>query len=61
MKLSFRIKHHFFSVFREIFVHHHDSLEFRAKIFALIIVEGKALQFYKDNKDRTNLFKLSKI
>ena len=30
-------KHKFFSAFREVFVHHHGSLEFRAKIFALIV------------------------
>ena len=41
MKLSFRIKHHFFSAFRELFVHHHGSLEFRAKIFALIIAANE--------------------
>ncbi len=33
--LSF--KHKFISAFRELFVHHHGSLEFRAKIFALVI------------------------
>ena len=72
MKLSFRIKHHFFSAFREIFVHHHGSLEFRAKIFALIIaandkpqvenfiiVKEKALQIYSDDKDRANLLLLT--
>ncbi|MCW8838040.1 MAG: hypothetical protein OQK11_04985, partial [Thiovulaceae bacterium] len=31
------LKHRFFSAFREIFVHHHGSLEFRAKIIALIV------------------------
>jgi hypothetical protein len=41
MKLSFRIKHHFFSAFRELFVHHHGSLEFRAKIFALVIAANE--------------------
>lgn len=37
MRLSFRIKHHFFNAFREFFVHHHGSLEFRAKVFSLMI------------------------
>lgn len=37
MLSNFKIKNHFFSAFRELFVHHHGSLEFRAKIFALII------------------------
>jgi len=72
MKLSFRIKHHFFSAFREIFVHHHGSLEFRAKIFALIIaandkakienfilVKEKAVQIYTNDKDRANLLLLT--
>jgi hypothetical protein len=72
MKLSFRIKHHFFSAFREIFVHHHGSLEFRAKIFALIIAANKkprldnfilvkelATQIYQDNEDRANLLLLT--
>ena len=72
MKLSFRIKHHFFSAFREFFVHHHGSLEFRAKIFALliaanekatvenyIIVKNTAMQIYKNDEDRANLLMLS--
>lgn len=32
-----RVRNHFFSAFREIFVYHHTSLEFRAKTYALII------------------------
>ena len=72
MKLSFRIKHHFFSAFRELFVHHHGSLEFRAKIFALviaanedarvenyIIVKNTAMQIYKDDTERADLLMLS--
>ncbi|EQB35421.1 hypothetical protein M947_09060 [Sulfurimonas hongkongensis] len=72
MKLSFRLKHHFFSAFREFFVHHHGSLEFRAKIFALIIssnedvdqenyniVEKIAMDLYKGDKDRANLLTLT--
>ena len=34
------IKNYFFSAFREIFVYHHSSLEFRAKIYALVIASG---------------------
>ena len=41
MRLAFKIKHHFFSAFREVFVHHHGSLEFRAKIFALVIAANE--------------------
>ena len=72
MKLSFRIKHHFFSAFREFFVHHHGSLEFRAKIFALIIaanenakvenfivVKDIALNIYNGDTDRSNLLMIS--
>lgn len=72
MKLGFRIKHHFFNAFREIFVHHHGSLTFRAKIFALLIaadenakvdnfilVKNIGLKIYKNDKDRANLLLLS--
>ena len=72
MKLSFRIKHYFFSAFREIFVHHHGSLEFRAKIFALIIaanekpkvenfilVKELATKIYEGDEDRANLLLLT--
>ena len=31
------IKNYFFSTFREIFVYHHSSLEFRAKTYAVLI------------------------
>jgi len=34
------IRNHFFSAFREIFVYHHTSLEFRAKTYAVIIASG---------------------
>ena len=72
MRLSFRLKHHFFSAFRELFVHHHGSLEFRAKIFALFIAANKnatvenyihvkniGLELYKNDTDRANLLMLS--
>ncbi len=72
MKLSFRIKHYFFNAFRELFVHHHGSLEFRAKIFALIIaanekprienfilVKELASKIYKKDEDRANLLLLT--
>jgi len=72
MRLAFRLKHHFFSAFREIFVHHHGSLEFRSKIFALIIVANEkvqeesyeivkntALEIYDGNEDRANLLIMS--
>lgn len=72
MKLSFKLKHYFFSAFRELFVHHHGSLEFRAKIFALviaanedrnveayIIVRNIGLDIYKNDEDRANLLMLT--
>ena len=72
MRLSFRIKHHFFSAFREFFVHHHGSLEFRAKIFALVIaanekakvenfivVKDIGLNIYNGDTDRSNLLMIS--
>jgi len=72
MRLGFRIKHHFFSAFRELFVHHHGSLEFRAKIFALIIsanedsavenyilIKEIANEIYDNDENRSNLLILS--
>ena len=72
MKLSFRIKHYFFNAFRELFVHHHGSLAFRAKLFALmiaanekpkienfILVKELATKIYKKDKDRANLLLLT--
>ena len=68
MRLSFRIKHHFFSAFRELFVHHHSSLEFRARVFALVIsanedvnvenyivVKKFGMEIYKGDEERANL------
>jgi len=72
MKLSFKIKHYFFNAFRELFVHHHGSLAFRAKLFALmiaanekpkienfILVKELATKIYKKDKDRANLLLLT--
>jgi len=72
MRLSFRLKHFFFSAFRELFVHHHGSLEFRAKIFALvigandkakvenfIIVKDIGMNIYDGDEDRSNLLMMS--
>jgi len=72
MRLGFRIKHHFFSAFREFFVHHHGSLEFRAKVFALVIaaddkskvenfviVKDIGMHIYNGDTDRANLLMLS--
>lgn len=72
MSLSFKIKHHFFSAFRELFVHHHGSLEFRAKLFALVIsanpdakvenyeiIKSIGMKIYNNDEDRSNLLMLS--
>lgn len=72
MRLSFKIKNHFFSAFRELFVHHHGSLEFRAKLFALVIsanedastqeyeiVKNIGMEIYKNDEERANLLMLS--
>jgi len=72
MGIGFKIKHHFFNAFRELFVHHHGSLDFRAKVFALviaadpnakvenyIIVKKTALDIYEGDEDRANLLMLS--
>ncbi len=71
MLSNFKIKNHFFNAFRELFVHHHGSLEFRAKILALIIsaneeikpdnytiVKNIGMSIYKDDEDRANLLML---
>ncbi|MDF1882509.1 hypothetical protein JHD49_00995 [Sulfurimonas sp. SAG-AH-194-C21] len=72
MRLGFRLKHHFFSAFREFFVHHHGSLEFRAKIFALVIsandkppvesyivVRGIGMNIYNGDEERSDLLMIS--
>ncbi|MBW6488173.1 hypothetical protein [Sulfurimonas sp.] len=72
MVSNFKIKSHFFSAFRELFVHHHGSLEFRAKIFALVIsandeikaenydiVRKIGMEIYKNDEDRASLLMLS--
>ncbi|MCD6258052.1 MAG: hypothetical protein J7J31_00455 [Helicobacteraceae bacterium] len=68
MTLGFKIKNFFFNAFREIFVHHHGSLEFRAKIFTLLIaadenisdeyydcIKDIGMQIYQGDEERTNL------
>jgi len=71
-KLGFRLKHKFFNAFREIFVHHYNSLDFRAKILALVIsahekptvdnfilVKQIANNVYSKDEDRANLLMLT--
>ncbi len=41
MGFGSKFKHHFANAFREIFIYHHSSLEFRAKVFAMIIAANE--------------------
>ena len=41
MALAYRLKHYIFNAFRELFIYHHSSLEFRAKVFALVIAANE--------------------
>lgn len=41
MALGYRLKHYFLNAFRELFLYHHSSLEFRAKIFAAVIAANE--------------------
>ncbi len=72
MLFSSNFKHRFFNAFRELFVHHHGSLEFRAKILALFIsvnidnqedyselIKNIAINIYKNDTDRANLLVLT--
>jgi len=37
MSFFYKMKFHFINAFRELFLYHHSSLEFRAKLFAAVI------------------------
>ena len=41
MGLTAKFKNHFFNAFRELFIYHHTSLEFRASMFALVIAANE--------------------
>jgi len=71
MKILFNLKHYLYSGLREVLVYHHNSLEFRAKVFALIIAANRhpseceynhvyeaGMKIYKD-KDRVNILILN--
>lgn len=60
------------NAFRELFVHHHGSLEFRAKLFALVVAVNEdakeeaynlikqiGLSIYQNDEDRANLLVMS--
>lgn len=72
MRLSFRIKQHFLNAFREIFVHHHGALEFRSKVFALVLAANEevesnvydliktfGMKIYKNDEDRADLLMMT--
>ncbi len=72
MQLAFKIKHYLFNAFRELFVYNHSSLEFRAKLFALIlsanenikaddylIIKKIGMKIYKNDEERADLLMLN--
>jgi hypothetical protein len=71
MAIRFSFKHFIFNAFRELFLYHHSSLEFRAKLFAAVIaadeqasecefdlVEKAGMAIY-DDQDRVNTLVLT--
>ena len=69
--MGFNLKHFLFRAFREVLLYHHNSLEFRAKLFAaliaanekydeceLTIVQEAGMSIYKD-EDRANTLRLT--
>ncbi|MFC2074039.1 hypothetical protein ACFLR3_02195 [Campylobacterota bacterium] len=71
MKFLFNLKHYLYTGLREVLVYHHSSLEFRAKVFAVIIAANRhpaecdynivfdaGMQIYKET-DRANMLLLT--
>ena len=71
MALGYKLKHYIFNAFREFLIYHHSSLEFRAKVFAVVIaanehandadfalVKKAGMDIY-DNEDRANTLTLT--
>ncbi len=71
MKFFFNLKHYLYTGLREVLVYHHSSLEFRAKLFAVIIAANRhpaeceynlvfdaGMQIYKET-DRANMLLLT--
>ncbi|MBD3810033.1 MAG: hypothetical protein IE884_05920 [Sulfuricurvum sp.] len=55
-----RVRSYFLNAFREIFVYHHSSLEFRAKIYALFIASSnEPINQYEDTLEKIafNIYK----
>ena len=71
MALGYKLKHYIFNAFREFLIYHHSSLEFRAKVFAVVIAANehandadfalvqKAGMAIYDNEDRANTLTLT--
>ncbi len=71
MAIRFRLRDYLFNAFRELFLYHHSSLEFRAKLFAAVIaadleadecefdlVKAAGMTVYND-EDRSNTLVLT--
>ena len=71
MALGYKLKYYIFNAFREFLIYHHSSLEFRAKVFAVVIaanehahdcdytlVKKAGMEIY-DNEDRANSLTLT--
>lgn len=71
MAIRFRLRDHISNAFRELFLYHHSSLEFRAKLFAAVIaadleadecefdvVKAAGMAVYND-EDRSNTLVLT--
>ncbi len=69
--MAFNLKHYLFRAFRELLLYHHNSLEFRAKLYAALIaaneqfgeceldiVEKAGLAIYND-ENRANTLRLT--
>ncbi len=69
--MAFKLKHYLFRAFRELLLYHHNSLEFRAKLYAALIaaneeygecelniVQEAGMSIYTD-KDRANALRLT--
>ena len=70
--MKIKLKHYLFTAFREIFLYHYNSLEFRAKVFAAVLaanddVDTKdyekirfvAQDIYEGNEDRISSLTLA--
>lgn len=71
MAIGYKLRHRFINAFRELFVYHNSSLEFRARVFALLIavnedadecpfelVQEAGMQIYNE-EDRANTLTLT--